>query len=89
MNYSSKYSGFDINVPGQYQDAYTRTDIRLIWLSQSGKTEVEAFVLNVEDEAVLNRVVVFNPAEDPNVASLQAHWGNPRTWGVRASFNFE
>lgn len=86
-NYSGKYSGFDINVPGQYQDAYTRTDVRLIWLSESGRTEVEAFVLNVEDEAVLTRVVIFNPT--PTVASLQAHWGNPRTWGVRARFNFE
>ena len=87
--YSSKYSGFDINVPGQYQDAYTRSDIRLMWTSESGKTNVQAFVLNVEDEAVLNRVIVFNPGADPSVASLQAHWGDPRTWGVSATFNFE
>jgi iron complex outermembrane recepter protein len=86
-SYSSKYSGFDINVPGQYQDAYTRSDIRLMWTSESGKTSVQAFVLNVEEEAVLNRVVIFNPT--PTVASLQAHWGDPRTWGVSASFNFE
>jgi len=86
-NYSSKYSGFDINVPGGYQDAYTRSDVRLIWLSANGRTELEAFVLNVEDEAVLTRVVIFNPT--PTVASLQAHWSNPRTWGVRASYNFE
>jgi len=88
-NYSGKYSGFDLNLEGGYQDAYTRSDVRLIWLSESGRTEVQAFVLNVEDEAVLNRVVVFNPGENPSLASLQAHWGDPRTWGVRASFNFE
>jgi len=88
-NYSGKYSGFDLNLEGGYQDAYTRSDVRLIWLSESGRTEVQAFVLNVEDEAVLNRVVVFNPGENTSLASLQAHWGDPRTWGVRASFNFE
>jgi outer membrane receptor protein involved in Fe transport len=87
--YSDGYSAFDINVPGQFQDSYSKSDVRLIWTSASGKTSIQAFVLNVEDEAVLNRVVVFNPAEDPNVASLQAHWGDPRTWGVIASFNFE
>ena len=87
--YSSKYSGFDINLEGGYQDAYSRSDIRLMWISESGKTEVQAFVLNVGDEAVLNRVVVFNPGANPDLASLQAHWGDPRTWGVSATFNFE
>jgi len=86
-NYSSKYSGFDINVPGGYQDSYTRTDLRLMWSSGSGRTELEAFVLNVEDEAVLTRLVIFNPT--PTLASMQAHWSNPRTWGISARFNFE
>jgi len=88
-SYSSKYSGFDLNVDGNYQDAYSKSDVRLMWSSASGKTNVQAFVLNVEDEAVLNRVIVFNPGGTTDLASLQAHWGNPRTWGVSASFNFE
>jgi outer membrane receptor protein involved in Fe transport len=87
MNYSGQYSGFDINVPGQYQDAFTKADIRLIWSSQSGKIDAEAFVLNVGDEQVLSRVVIFNPT--PTLASLQAHWDNPRTWGLRLGYNFE
>ena len=87
--YSSKYSGFDINLEGGYQDAYSRSDIRLMWISESGTTEVQAFVLNVGDKAVLNRVVVFNPGARPELASMQAHWGDPRTWGVSATFNFE
>ncbi len=87
--YTSKYSGHDINVPGQFQDAHTKSDIRLIWTSANSKTQIQAFVLNVEDEAVLNRVVVFNPGARPELASLQAHWNMPRTWGISAAFNFE
>ena len=88
-NYSSGYNAFDINVQGQEQDAYTRTDIRLIWSSGSGKIDLEAFVLNVEDEAVLVRATFFNPGERPTAAAIQGNWGNPRTWGVRANFNFD
>jgi len=88
-NYSSGYESFDINLEGQEQDSYTRTDIRLLWSSGSGKTELEAFVLNVEDEAVLVRSTFFNPGENPTAASIQGNWSNPRTWGVRANFNFE
>ncbi|KUJ84499.1 hypothetical protein AVO43_02035 [Microbulbifer sp. ZGT114] len=86
--YSSDYYAYDINVEGAKQEAYTKTDLRLIWESPSASTEVQAFVLNMEDEAVLNRVVVFNPSANPEIASLQANWGNPRTWGMNISYNF-
>ncbi|GAB2519013.1 TonB-dependent receptor [Microbulbifer agarilyticus] len=86
--YSSDYYAYDINVEGAKQDAYTKTDLRLIWQSADAATEVQAFVLNVENEAVLNRVVVFNPSARGDIASLQANWGNPRTWGVNASYSF-
>lgn len=87
--YTSEYSGHDINVFGQFQEAHTKSDLRLIWTSASSRTQVQAFVLNIEDEAVLNRVVVFNPGARPELASLQAHYNMPRTWGVSATFNFE
>ena len=86
--YSSDYYAYDINVEGAKQDAYTKTDLRLIWQSPSESTEIQAFVLNLENEAVLNRVVVFNPSADPSIASLQANWGNPRTWGANVSYRF-
>ncbi|MBN8431324.1 TonB-dependent receptor [Microbulbifer salipaludis] len=86
--YSADYYAYDINVEGAKQDAYTKTDLRLIWESPSASTEVQAFVMNLEDEAVLNRVVVFNPSADPSIASLQANFGNPRTWGMNVSYHF-
>ena len=89
MSYSSEYAGHDLNVEGQFQEAYSKSDIRLMWTSASGRTSAQAFVLNVENEAVLNRVIVFNPGGTTDLASLQAHWGDPRTWGVSVSFDFE
>ncbi len=87
--YTSEYSAADINVPGTFQDAHTKTDVRVVWQNAKGNIEVQGFVLNVEDEAVLNRVVVFNPGARPELASLQANWNNPRTWGISFSMNFQ
>ena len=86
--YSSSYYSFDINVPGAEQDAYLRSDLRLSWVSPTGAWEANAFVLNVEDEAVLTRSVIFNPSERPELASIQSNWGNPRTWGLSMRYNF-
>ena len=86
-SYSSDYYGSDYNLPGAKQDAYTKTDLRLIWTSGSGKIEVQGFVLNVEDEAVLMRIATFNPT--PVHTGLQTHWGNPRTWGVSGTYHFD
>ena len=88
-SYSSDYYASDYNLPGAKQDAYTKTDLRLIWRSASQKLEIQGFVLNVEDEAVLMRIAVFNPTEVDDVTALQTHWGNPRTWGVSGTYYFD
>jgi iron complex outermembrane receptor protein len=80
--YSSKYYGFDVNVDGNKQGSYTKTDLRLIWNSANGKLEVQVFVLNVENDAQLTRGLIFNPSPAPDLASIQASWSNPRTWGI-------
>jgi iron complex outermembrane receptor protein len=80
--YSAKYYGFDVNVDGNKQDSYTKTDLRLIWNSSNGKLEVQVFVLNVENDAQMTRGLIFNPSPDPELATIQASWSNPRTWGV-------
>jgi outer membrane receptor protein involved in Fe transport len=87
--YTGEYAAHDINVDGVFQDAHTKSDARVIWFSPTGKIEVQAYVLNLEDEAVLNRVVVFNPGGTTDLASLQANWNNPRTWGISARFFFD
>lgn len=87
--YTSKYAAHDINVEGVYQDAHTKSDVRLIWVNADGRLEIQGYVLNIEDEAVLNRVVVFNPGGTTDLASLQANWNNPRTWGVSLTYSFD
>jgi iron complex outermembrane receptor protein len=87
-SYTSDYYASDINLGGVMQEAHTKTDLRLIWKSANGEFELQAFVLNIENEAVLNRVAVFNPGDRAEIASLQANWNNPRTWGLSASYNF-
>ena len=86
--YTGKYYAHDVNVPGVDQGAHTKSDLRLIWTSANSRIQAQAFVLNVEDEVVLNRVVVFNPGGTVDLASLQAHWNNPRTWGVSVTYSF-
>ncbi len=87
-SYASENYASDFNLDGVKQDAYTKTDLRLIWKSADRAYEVQGFIINMEDEAVLNRVAVFNPSAAPTITSLQANWGNPRTWGVSASYSF-
>ena len=67
----------------------TKSDARLIWMNANASLELQAYVLNIENEAVLNRVVIFNPGGTTDLASLQANWNVPRTWGVSATWNFE
>lgn len=44
--------------PAGFQDSFSKTDLRLIWNSPEDKYSVEAFVENIEDEAVNARVNV-------------------------------
>ena len=86
--YSDEYYSFDINVDGALQDSYTMFDARVVWVSPSQSIEVQGYVLNIGDEEVLTRSVIFNPGDAPDLASIQASWNNPRVWGVSASYNF-
>ena len=86
--YTGEYYAHDVNVPGTDQEAHTKSDLRVIWTSADSRIQAQAFVINLEDEPVLNRVVVFNPGGTEDLASLQAHWNNPRTWGLSVTYNF-
>jgi iron complex outermembrane receptor protein len=91
--YTSDYYAHDINVAPAEQKAHTKSDLRLIWDS-GDSVRVEAYILNLEDEAVMNRAVVFGPgvtgtvAEGSSVASVQSNWSRPRTWGMSISYDF-
>ncbi len=64
------------------QKAYTKTDLRLTYLTENGKIRVQAFVDNVEDQAVVNRVAYSNHR------SLLGNYAPPRTWGISAGYRF-
>lgn len=87
--FSSEYWSFDINVPGSEQDSYTQTDLRLTWENENSGLSVQAFVQNLENEAVLTRSVIFAPSQAASpTASIQANYGNPRTYGLSVGLEF-
>lgn len=91
VEYSGDYYAFDMNIPGDgsEQDAYTRSDFRLTWANEDLGLEAEFFVLNIEDEAVLTRAVVFTPSQAASpTASIQANYDNPRVWGFGLNYSF-
>lgn len=88
VQYSDEYYSYDINVDEAMQDSYVMTDARVIWLSAGQRVELQGYVLNIGDEEVLTRSVIFNPGARPDIASIQASWNNPRVWGFSASYNF-
>ena len=88
FTYTSDYYSSDINLAPTEQDAHTKSDFRLIWDQPELGLQLEAFILNLEDEAVLNRTVPFNPSANSSVTSIQASFSRPRTWGVSARYEF-
>ena len=72
-------SGYD---PAGFQDSFTKTDLRLIWNSADERYSFEAFVENIEDEAVNARLNVGG--NDFTQTSYLA----PRNSGIRFRANF-
>jgi len=68
--------------PLQQQDSFTKTDLRLIWDSPDRSYSFEAFVENIEDEAVLSRG--NNNGND----IVQTGFAYPRNYGIRFKADF-
>ncbi len=68
--------------PAHDQDSYTKTDVRLIWASLDTTLRIEAFVENLEDEAVLARG--NNNSDDV----VQTSYLYPRNYGVKLRYEF-
>lgn len=86
LAYSDEYNTFDIELDQAKQDSYFMLDARLVWTSASGNIEVQGFVLNIGDEEVITRTAIFNPTA--TLASIQANWNNPRTWGFSVGYTY-
>jgi iron complex outermembrane receptor protein len=90
--YQSEMFLTDFNRPSDAQGAYTRTDISLRY-EASNAWMIEAYVLNLENEAVKNNVDLR--ANQPGAGGVagfpgvaRAFFDAPRTFGVRASYRF-
>ncbi len=78
--YSSDYNTDDlVTYFTQVQESYSKTDFRLFWSSADGRFGAQAYVENIEDEAVLART---NIDQNQGVSSYLF----PRTYGVRFSY---
>lgn len=82
--YSDEYGTSNIigNDPTQLQESFTKTDFRLTWEHADGRYSVEAFVENLEDEAVLAR------GNNNGSDVVQTSFLYPRNAGIRLRANF-
>ena len=88
FNWLDDYYTFDVNLPETLQESHTKTDLRVTWKNEKG-VSLEAFVLNVEDEAVLARTVVHSQrVAGSSINSVQANWNPPRTVGFSMGLEF-
>ncbi len=81
--YSDDYRADDAPFFFAEQDAFTKTDLSVSWISAGGNWSVRAFLNNIEDEATLTKVTRYGG--DVAIADFAA----PRTWGVALSYAYE
>jgi iron complex outermembrane receptor protein len=80
--FSSDYINTAFTPNFAQQKAFTRTDLRLTYVAPDDRFTVQAFVENLENTAVLNRVAFGGNR------SLNGVYGLPRTYGIRAGVRF-
>ena len=78
----------DLNLDGARQDSYTKTDIRLFWDLPGNKVKLQFYLENIEEKDNLNNVMVYNPEENPEIATFLANWGDPMTYGIIMSYRW-
>lgn len=80
--FSSSYINTPFTTEFGRQKAFTRTDLRISWRSGDDRISLQAYVENLENDAVLNRVA-FGANR-----SLNGVFGLPRTYGIKAGYRF-
>jgi len=71
------------------QKSYTKTDLHVTWLSKSGQYKAEAFVDNIEDNAVISNDGLQSITLGQQVLEPDNFvYYPPRTFGVRFGYNF-
>ncbi len=82
MYHSDDYKTTNIPYFFAFQDAYTTYDLRATWFAADMPISVQAFVLNATDE------IVQIGSDQFSQGRAIADFNNPRTWGIRLSYNF-
>ena len=80
--YNDGFDNLDLNLPIAKTKSYTKTDIRLTYVSGDDRITLQAYVENLEDHAVLNRTAIGANR------SINASYALPRTYGVKAGYKF-
>lgn len=79
---NSGYFNTDFNTPLDRQPSYTKTDARLTFTARESRFTLQAYIENIENNAVLNRVAVGANR------SFNGAYALPRTYGVKVGFLF-
>lgn len=82
LYYSSDYRVDDSNWFFGNQDAYTKTDLSVTWMSVNQDWTARAWVTNLEDEATLLKATRFGG----DVAVTD--YANPRMWGLTVGYRY-
>ena len=80
--YNDGFDNLDLNLPIAKTKSYTKTDIRLTFVSSDDRITLQAYVENLEDHAVLNRTAIGANR------SINASYALPRTYGVKVGYKF-
>lgn len=87
-NYVGEHYLNDLNLEGARQGSYTKTDLRLVWDLPGNKVRLQGYMTNLEEEANVNNVMIYNPEERPEIATFLANWGDPMTYGVLMTYKW-
>jgi iron complex outermembrane receptor protein len=64
------------------QGSYTKTDLYITWRNVEDNLTLQAFIQNLENEAVLGRVTTGSGG------AISGTYQPPRTWGLRLSYRY-
>lgn len=76
------YFNLDFNTPLDRQRAYTKTDLKLTFVTLNGRYSLQGYVENIENTAVLNRVAIGSNRSYNGVYEV------PRTYGIKLGARF-
>jgi iron complex outermembrane receptor protein len=86
--YVSEQYANDLNLIGARQKAHSKTDVRFVFDLPGNKIKLQIYLENIQEEANLNNVMIYNPEERPEIATFLANWGDPMTYGFLMSYRW-